>query len=273
MSPERDDGGVPRPATRRIPSPYLESPRRRRVAGFLAEAAPEEIRGCFVPLLDGGSAAIAMLQRHPEGWFGFSSPNPDVVAVWETVRDDVDGLIAGIQGLVAGHDPARFAAVCDQTVESVERMTATERAARFVYLRGTARIGADGEPLQRFDAAEYGRDTVAFDVAGLRALAELLRSRDVAISVRGLFEVLAEVGEDDVVLLDPPAESRDARELRSFVGAVAAKGAGLVASDLGDGFYAGWPGLVRLAESPDDEPIWVNTVLQRARPAAARREW
>ncbi|MFB2598549.1 hypothetical protein ACEXQE_12195 [Herbiconiux sp. P17] len=92
-------------------------------------------------------------------------------------------------------------------------------------------------------------------------------------SVRGLFETLPEVGEDDLVVLDPPAGARNARELRSFVGAVTAKGAGVLASDLGDGFYAGWPGMVRIAESPDDEPVWVNTVLQRARAAAARREW
>jgi hypothetical protein len=262
-----------RPATRRIPSPYLESPRRRRVAGFLAAAAPDEIRGCFVPLLDGGAAAIGLLQRHPEGWFGLSSPNPDIVAVWESVRDDVDGVIAGILALADAHQPASFADVRDQSAETVERMPPVARAARFVYLRGTARPDATGEPLQRFADAEYGRDAVAFDAAGLRELAKLLRARDVAVSVRGLFGVLPEVGEDDLVVLDPPAGAQDARELRSFVGALAAKGAGVLASDLGDGFYAGWPGMVRLAESPDDEVVWVNTVLQRARTAGARPEW
>ncbi|MCS5719684.1 hypothetical protein N1027_16245 [Herbiconiux sp. CPCC 205763] len=259
--------------SRRIPSPYLESPRRRRVSGFLAAAAPEEIRGCFLPLLDGGAAAIALLQRHPEGWFGFSSPNPDVMAVWESVRDDVGGLVAGIQDLAAAHDPARFAAVRDQPAETVERMPSVTRAARFVYLRGTARPDAAGEPLQEFGDAHYGRDAVAFDAAGLRELATLLRSRDVSLSVGSLFEVLREVGEDDVVVLDPPSAAQDARELRSFVGALAAKGAGVIASDLGDGFYAGWPGMVRLAESANDEPVWVNTVLQRARSAGARHEW
>ncbi|SDZ00321.1 hypothetical protein [Herbiconiux ginsengi] len=260
------------PPARRIPAPYLESPRRRRVGGFLAAAAPDEIRGCFVPLLDGGTAAIALLQRHPEGWFGFSSPNADVVAVWEGVRDDVDGVIAGIQELAAGHSATAFARVRDQPAESVERMPRAARAARFVYLRGAARSDADGEPVPHVAEAEYGRDTVAFDAAGLRELANLLRARDIAFAVRGLFEVLPEVGEDDLVVLDPPAPEPDARELRSFVGALAAKGAGVLARDLGDGFYAGWPGMVRIAESPGDEPVWVNTVLQRARSAAARRD-
>ncbi|WP_382305957.1 hypothetical protein [Herbiconiux sp. UC225_62] len=258
---------------RRIPSPYLESPRRRRIGGFLAAAAPDELRGCFVPLLDGGAAAIALLQGHPEGWFGLSSPNADVVAVWQSVRDDVDGVIAGIELLAAGHDTAAFARVRDQPAESVERMPPAERAARFVYLRGTARPDAAGELLQSFAEAQYGRDTVAFDATGLRDLADLLRARDVTVSERGLFGVLPEVGEDDLVVLDPPAAGPDARELRSFVAAVAAKGAAVLARDLGDGFYAGWPGLVRTAASPGDEPVWVNTVLQRAQAGTARRDW
>ncbi len=246
-------------------SPYLDDPHRRRAAGFLTDAVPDELRGCFVPLLDGGAAAIALLQRHPEAWFALSSPNADVIAVWDAVRDDAEAVVAGVRELAAGHDPQTFAAVRDIRADELQRMPAAERAARFVYLRGTARPGVTGEPLALFGDAEYGRDTVAYDAGAVRALGRLLRERDVALSVRGLFEVLPEVGEDDVVVLDPPAGAVVARELRSFVGAVTARGAGIVASDLGDGFYAGWPGLLRAdpTSAPDDEPVWVNTVLQR----------
>jgi hypothetical protein len=270
VSGERSSG-----AARRILSPYLDSPRRRRTAGLLAAAAPGELRGCFVPLIDGGATAIALLQAHPEGWFALSSPNPDVVAVWESLRDDVDGLLAGIQELAASHGHATFAAARDRTIADIDRMPAVARAARFVYLRGTAKTDAEGEPLHQFEHAELGRDTVAYDALATRDLAGLLRERDVTISRRGLFDLLPEVGEDDVVVLDPPAAVPDARELRSFVGAVTAKGAGVLARDLGGGFYAGWPGMVRLGESSSsgDDPICVNTVLQRARSSATSRDW
>jgi hypothetical protein len=262
-------------ARRRVSSPYLDSVRNRRLAGFTLDASPSYLHSYVEPFLDGGAVAIALMQRHPDAVFRLNSANPELLDVWRVVRADVEAFLDAVALLGEQHGPAFFAAARDLSTDAVARMPPVERAARFVYLRGTARPDAAGGPLQWFGDAAYGRETMAFDEASVRGLAELLRDTDVRFSTESLFGMLPNVGEDDLVLLDPPfgREPASERELRSFASAVAAKGAFLLApggahpesaSASGGDAYAGWPGMSRLDAGTDDDVLWVNSVLLRA---------
>jgi hypothetical protein len=257
----------------RVSSPYLDTVRNRRIADAAIEVVPDPVSGYVEPLLNGGAVAIALLQRHPDAVFRLNSPDAALVEVWEVVHDEVEPLIEEVSRLRRSHDPACFAEVRDLPPSVVEQSSPVERAARFVYLRGSAR-GDQAGPLREFSGANYGRDSVAFDEASVRGLHELLRARDVRFSAHALFGTLAAIGEGDLVYLDPAAADRSGppRELRSFVSAVAAKGAFLLAPGEGhprpdsgvDDTYAGWPGMSLLDSGPDAERLWANSLLVRS---------
>jgi hypothetical protein len=263
----------------RVSSPYLDTVRNRRIASAALEVVPDPVPGYVEPLLDGGAVAIAWLQRHPDAVFRLNDPDARLIEVWEVVRDEVEPFLDEVSRLRRSHGPEFFAEMRDLPPSAVEQSSPVERAARFVYLRGSARGDRTG-PLREFSGASYGRDSVAFDEASVRGLHELLRARDVRFSTHALFGTLAAIDEGDLVYLDP-ASARDSgpsRELRSFVAAVAAKGAFLLAPGEAhpqpgsgvDETYAGWPGMSLLDTGPDAERLWANSLLVRSLRRAGR---
>jgi site-specific DNA-adenine methylase len=274
---------------RRLAPPYLDSVRRRRQADRLLEYVPAAAGGYVEPILDGGAVAVALLARHPEWSFVLGSPNRDLVTVWATVRAEARALVERVAFHAARHSPAYFLAERELALQAGDRADAThrsevtgvpdepigsdvERAARFIYLRGTSAPGPGGLPLQHFDDAVPGRDEPAFDAAGLLELASILRDRDVEFLVGSPFSFLPAVREDDVVFLDPPTgASVEARELRSFTGAVTAKGGALLLPGSSAGSpegVAAWRDLRRLDEpagrsAESDLGVWGNTPLRR----------
>lgn len=276
------------PGTRRIAPPYLDSVRRRRRADLVGECVPSTAGGFVEPLLDGGAVAVALLARHPEWSFVLGSPNRDLVTVWETVRTQGRELVERVAFHAARHSPAYFEAerelastLAAAHPESTDAPVLSDvlRAARFVYLRGTAAPGPDGVPRQSFSDAVLGREVPAFDASGVLELAAVLSDRDVEFVLGEPFAFLPWVGDDDVVLLEvPTAASAEAlRTLRSFTGAVTAKGAALLLAGGGGeaspAAFDSWRELTRL-DGPDEraakpgssrpaEPMWGNRALHR----------
>jgi len=263
-----------------IRSPYLESVAARRRATILAEYLPSRLDGFVDLALDGGSLAITVMSRHPGAFVTMASTESELLTVWQAAQSEPEALVDAVTFHGDRHSRSYFAALRDSAVrgdagragEVGAASESVERAARFVYLRGSARADAHGRPLRRFDEAEYGRDSVAFDASNLLALGRLLAQRDIAFLERPPFEVLGDIREGDLVLLDPPADEvggPSPRELRSLAGSITARG-GLVLAPGGGDAHAGWrasAGLTSLGRR-DGLEIWVNGGLVRAHRAA-----
>ncbi|MFB2557447.1 hypothetical protein [Herbiconiux liangxiaofengii] len=201
---------------------------------------PDEVHGYAEPHLDGGATALAVLHAQPSVYATLASGDAAVVEVWEALRGDAEGLIEQLRMLRERHSPAFFAGVRDRDLapDAAGSLAPVERAARHVYLRNTARPDAAGASPRRSADAVFGREALAIDEAGLRAAARLLSERDVRFQVTAPFELLPALREDDVVWLsaadaqrdaDTDADQRVQRELRSLVGSIVARGAGVLA--------------------------------------------
>ncbi|MCS5721801.1 hypothetical protein N1028_15635 [Herbiconiux sp. CPCC 203407] len=212
----------------RVDPPYFDSVRARRDARLAALTASEELRGFVDPFVDGGAAALAVLQRFPDASVTLASTDEELVATWEAVRDEPEAVIRSMRGLVGGHGPAQFAAVRADAASA-----GAERAARFIYLRGAAAPDARGRPPVDVASATMGRGDVVFDEANLRAVSALVARSDVAFERLSPFALLPRVQEDDLVYLDTDsagAVSAGPRELRSLVGAITARGGQVLAT-------------------------------------------
>lgn len=205
----------------RVEPPYFDSVRARRDARLAAATAPEELRGFVDPFLDGGAAALAVLQRFPDASVTLASTDGEIVATWEMVRDEPETVIRAVRELLDRHGAAQYAAVRADT-----STTGAERAARFIYLRGAAAPDARGRPPVDVASATMGRGDVVFDEANLRAVSALVTRSDVTLERLSPFALLPRVQDDDLVYLDTDsagALSAGPRELRSLVGAVTAR--------------------------------------------------
>lgn len=241
---------------------------------------PDGLDGYAEPFLDGGATAIAVLSAHPGVTATLAGQNPAVVEVWHVVRDDVDALVRSLRWLAERHSPAFFAGVRDRDLQpsAAGSLSPADRAARYVYLRGTARPDARGDqprivtPAPADPAAtgvEYGRDAVPIDETGLRMLGRLLGDRDVTIVTKPPFELLPELREDDLLWLDaaeapsvPGSEGRLGRELRSLVGSAVARGAAVLAP--AHPLVEGARELAVVAEPADDVTLLGSAALRRA---------
>ncbi|WP_291038257.1 hypothetical protein [Herbiconiux sp.] len=234
----------------RVDPPYFDSVRARRDARLAAATAPEELRGFVDPFLDGGAAALAVLQRFPDASVTLASTDEELVTTWEAVRDEPAAVIRSTRRLLEGHGAAQFAAV-----RADASLVGAERAARFIYLRGAAAPDARGRPPVDVASATMGRGDVVFDESNLRAVSELIARSDVAFERSSPFALLPRVQEEDLVYLDADsagAVSAGSRELRGLVGAVTARGGHVLAT-------AELAGLTAVADG-----LWGSGNLRRA---------
>lgn len=297
---------------RRLSPPYLISSRSRHVADLVLACVPERAGGYVEPYLNSGACALAVVQSHPELVATLAATNPDLVRAWEVARERPDELIEALVFHAERHRPAYFNAVRGEIaaadaggdgVRGVGGVGASgdsggsddvARAARYIYLRGTAVPDARGEPPVEVHSARFGREVFAVDPAGVRALSRFLGDHDVRFAVRSPFELLADVREDDLVVVDPPFSGGEGegeggggsangagsagggvvREVKSFVGAVTARG-GLVLAPAprgaDAGLYSTWPGMTVVggegsaggADAAGDDAVWGNGAVQR----------
>ncbi|UFS59692.1 hypothetical protein [Subtercola endophyticus] len=225
-----------------ISPPYLYARGRRRPPDVLLRSIPPWFGSYVEPFLGGGARAIAVMQRFTDTTVRLNSQSAEQLLVWAELQNESETLIDLVEEHAARHDSRHFDEVrrwgSDGTLAA---KSDAERAARFVYLSGTAAGNALAGAVDDFADATLARDTVAFDPVNLRALSRLLVGRDVRLDARPLFDLLPVIHEDDVVSLEPPAGASP-RELRSFVGSVTAKGAFLLLSGPGGSGRSGGAG-------------------------------
>ncbi|HEX6240717.1 MAG TPA: DNA adenine methylase, partial [Polyangiales bacterium] len=153
------------------------------------------------PFVGGGALFFA---RAPERAL-LCDINPDLIATYEAVRDEVEGVIAHLKRLSRTHDEAGYYAQRERYNRRTHK-TQAERAAQFIYLNKTCfnglyRVNRKGDfnvPMGR-----YANPNIA-DSETLRAASQCLRSAQLRCTP---FEsLLSEVRPGDFVYLDPPYE-------------------------------------------------------------------
>ncbi|HLK89770.1 MAG TPA: DNA adenine methylase [Polyangia bacterium] len=184
------------------PAPFLKwAGGKRQLLPRILRLAPPRIETYYEPFVGGGAVFFALAAERRFARAVLGDANPELVNCYETVRDDVAGVIRELQKhrnterdyyRVRQWDP--------------RRLTAAARAARIIYLNrcgynGLYRVNSDG----RFNVpfGRYVRPKIC-DVARLEAASRALQGTTI---VCGDFREVLDAGRpgpDDFVYLDPP---------------------------------------------------------------------
>lgn len=169
---------------------------------LLAQFAPhfprkDAYRRYFEPFFGGGALFFHLQPPHS---FLYDL-NPHLIEMYQTVRDDVEALIAALKPHI--YDRAHYYAV---RAQHPELLSPTERAARFIFLNHTCynglyRVNRNGQFNVPF--GRYTNPTIC-DEAGLRAASHALR--DAAITVSDFRRVEEYAQQGDFIYFDPPYE-------------------------------------------------------------------
>ncbi|MEZ4464862.1 MAG: DNA adenine methylase [bacterium] len=183
------------------PRPFLKwAGGKTDLVGLILQKLPAEIPQYVEPFVGGGAVffALARARRFERALLG--DRNGELVLVWQTVRDDVEGLIAACEAWPV--DEATYYQVRDEL--ALETLTPTERAARVIWLNrhcfnGLYRLNRQG----RFNVpfGRYARPQ-RIDFENLRRCSEVLQGVEI---IEGDFDdVLARAEPGAAVYLDPP---------------------------------------------------------------------
>ncbi len=131
--------------------------------------------------------------------------NPSLVATYTAIRDEVDGVIAGLERLASKHSKERYYQVRER-YNAGRRLGPSTRAAMFIYLNKTCfnglhRVNRKGE--FNVPVGSYKNPKI-LDEGALRTASRALASAELACEG---FEGLLERGKPgDFVYFDPPYE-------------------------------------------------------------------
>jgi DNA adenine methylase len=161
----------------------------------LHKHVPARLRGYHEPFLGGGALFFAV---RPKRAF-LADQNAELIHCYSQVRDDVYGVLDALARHV--YERAHFEAV--RALEP-QRLSPSERAARFIYLNKTCfnglwrvnRAGRFNVPIGRYRNPKFN------DPATLISASHALRS--VSLTHAPFEESLARAAPGDFVYLDPP---------------------------------------------------------------------
>jgi DNA adenine methylase len=185
-----------------VPAPFLKwAGGKRQLLPRILDLAPARIDTYYEPFVGGGAVffALAATKRFARAVLG--DANPELVNCYETVRDDVEAVIAFLRK--HRNTPAAYYGV---RAKDPNRLSNAARAARVIYLNrcgynGLYRVNSEG----RFNVpfGSYRKPNIC-DVPRLQAASRALQ--DVEIVCGDFRDVLARraPGERDFVYLDPP---------------------------------------------------------------------
>ena len=161
----------------------------------LRKHVPSRLRGYHEPFVGGGALFFALAPRRAT----LSDQNGELIHCYAQVRDDVYGVLDALARHV--YERAHFEAV--RALDPL-RLSAAQRAARFIYLNKTCfnglwrvnRAGRFNVPIGRYKNPRF------HDPATLLAASRALRG--VTLLHAPFEESLAEAAPGDFVYLDPP---------------------------------------------------------------------
>jgi DNA adenine methylase len=184
------------------PAPFLKwAGGKRQLLPRILDLVPARIDTYYEPFLGGGAVFFALSARGVFRAAVLGDANPDLIACYQAIRDDVDGVIAALRApryrnrrdlyyRVRGQDPGA--------------LSAAERAARLIYLNrcgfnGLYRVNSKGQFNVPF--GRYTRPKIC-DEPRLRAASRALAG--VQLVCEDFEKVMARGRRGDFVYLDPP---------------------------------------------------------------------
>ncbi len=175
---------------------------KRQLLSALDPLLPKRIRTYCEPFV-GGGAMLFHLQ--PDSAY-VNDVNPELINLYEVIRDDVDSLLAELETF--RNEPDFFYAVrdWDRDPQAYAELSRVKRAARVIYLNKTCynglfRVNSAGEFNTPF--GRYKNPSIVNESA-LRAVHRYFTSADIRFSCTDYAEVLESLPPHSFVYLDPP---------------------------------------------------------------------
>ncbi len=212
---------MPKAAATDVARPFLKwAGGKRQLLPLLSRYYPSQFDHYREPFL--GSGAV-FFDLHARGLLEgrratLTDSNPDLIACYAAVRDDVEHVIDELSRLARDHDrrgPAHYYEVRNERFNPQRRALANPAdggaytpalAAIFIYLNRTCynglfRLNAAGE--FNVPAGRYAKPRIC-DADNLRRVAAALRQSGVALEHRPFTRAIEKPGASDFLYFDPP---------------------------------------------------------------------
>lgn len=172
---------------------------KRQIVPEILSRLPQRIATYFEPFIGGGAVFFALSNQRRFERAVIGDKNPELVNVYRTLKEDVDGLIRALRKLELCHSESEY-----YRVRAAKPRSELGRAARILYLNRTGfnglyRVNRSGHfnvPFGRYSAPRIVNEP------RLRAAAAALSEVDIVL---GDFEdVCRDCRRGDAVYFDPP---------------------------------------------------------------------
>lgn len=175
---------------------------KRQLLDAILPLRPKGYRTYCEPFLGGGAVLFALQPKNAV----VNDLNAGLIAAYEVIRDDVEGLIADLSR--HANTPEYFYALrdLDRDPERFARLSAVERASRLLYLNKTCfnglfRVNAAGAFNTPFGSY---RNPNIVNAAVLRAVSRYFNRANITFSCADFAAVLDALPKRTFVYLDPP---------------------------------------------------------------------
>lgn len=188
---------------------------KRQLLPHISKFYPKTFNRYFEPFV--GAGAVFMDLKHTD--IVINDLNSDLMNVYEVVKNDVDNLIELLKVHAKKNDKEYYYDVRQYDRNgTLEKMSSTERAARFIYLNKTCynglyRVNSKGQ--FNVPYGDYKKPNIVNEDV-LRAVSHYFNNNNITIMNVDYKEALKEAGEGDFVYLDPPYAPIDSQSFVSY---------------------------------------------------------
>lgn len=175
---------------------------KRQLLNEITLLLPKEISTYCEPFIGGGAVFFSI---QPDNAI-INDLNSDLIAVYETVKDNVDDLIKSLKQHKNTAEYFYSIRDLDRNKEAYEALDKIEKASRFIYLNKTCfnglfRVNASGEFNTPY--GRYKRPNIVNE-EGLRTVSEYFNNHNIQFHNEDFAETLNRVEPNGFVYLDPP---------------------------------------------------------------------
>lgn len=188
---------------------------KRQLLPYISNYYPKPFNRYFEPFV--GAGAVFMDLKHND--VVINDVNSDLMNVYKVVKEDVEHLIESLTIHSENNSKEYYYKVRQYDRDgTLEKMSSTERAARFIYLNKTCynglyRVNSKGQ----FNVP-YGnyKNPNIVNAKVLRAVSDYFNNNNITMMNVDYKEALKDAGEGDFVYLDPPYAPIDSQSFVSY---------------------------------------------------------
>ncbi len=175
---------------------------KRQLIESITPLLPKRISSYCEPFLGGGAVFFSLQPKKAV----VNDLNQDLMLVYETIRDDVDALIASLQTHENTADYYYMMRDMDRDKKAYSALSRVEKASRLLYLNKTCfnglfRVNSSGEFNTPF--GHYKNPNIVNEPV-LRAVSQYFSASSITFCSEDFSQTLERVGKGSFVYLDPP---------------------------------------------------------------------